>query len=111
MFSIPKRAFLQDDNVRPHTAKVTRDKIKELSGKELLPHSAFRARLPPSDFYLLRSMAKFFCGKSLSPKEMLKMKDVKACIALRAQRTGHYRVTDKSSRSTQQPQSRDKSRY
>jgi hypothetical protein len=36
-----KRVLLQQDNTRPHTAKKTLQKIKELEGIELLPHPAF----------------------------------------------------------------------
>jgi hypothetical protein len=43
--------------------KKTLQKIKELEVIELLPHPAFSPDLEPSDYYLLRSMAKFLRGK------------------------------------------------
>ena len=48
---------------KPHTVKVTLNKIEELGGIELLPHPAFSPDLAPSDYYLFRSMAKFLRGK------------------------------------------------
>jgi histone-lysine N-methyltransferase SETMAR len=58
-----KRVLLQQDNVRPHTAKKTLQKIEELEGNELLPHPAFSPDLEPSDYYVFRSMAQFLRGK------------------------------------------------
>jgi histone-lysine N-methyltransferase SETMAR len=58
-----KRVLLQQDNARPHTAKKTIQKIEELEGIELLPHSAFSPDLEPSDYYLFHSMAQFLRGK------------------------------------------------
>jgi histone-lysine N-methyltransferase SETMAR len=56
--------LLQQDNTRPHTAKKTLQKIKEVEGIELLPHPAFSPDLEPSDYYLFRSMAQFLRGKT-----------------------------------------------
>ncbi|GBP15061.1 Histone-lysine N-methyltransferase SETMAR [Eumeta japonica] len=64
-----KRVLLHHDNATPHTAKVKRDKIGGLGGIELLPHPAFSRDLAPSDYYLFRSMAKFFSGKDFEFKE------------------------------------------
>jgi hypothetical protein len=55
--------LLQQDNTRPHTAKKTLQKIEELEGIELLPHSAFSPDLEPSEDYTFRSMAQFLRGK------------------------------------------------
>jgi histone-lysine N-methyltransferase SETMAR len=52
-----KRVSLQQDNVRPHTAKITLQKIEELEDIELLPHPAFSPDFEPSDYYLFRSIA------------------------------------------------------
>ncbi|CAH2101193.1 unnamed protein product [Euphydryas editha] len=63
-----KRVLLQQDNAKPHTAKVTRYKIEELGGVELLPHPEFSTDLAPSDYYLFRSMAKFLRGEKFESK-------------------------------------------
>jgi hypothetical protein len=55
--------LLQQDNARPHTAKKTLKKIKELEDTELLPHPAVSPYLASSDYYLFRSMAQFLRGK------------------------------------------------
>lgn len=64
-----KAALLQQDNARPHTAKRTKEKIKELEAFELLPHPAFSPDLAPSDYYLFRSMAQFFRGRNFQSIE------------------------------------------
>ncbi|CAH2092463.1 unnamed protein product [Euphydryas editha] len=56
------------DNAKPLTTKVTRNKIEELGGIELLPYPAFSPDLAPSDYYLFRSMAKFLRGKKFESK-------------------------------------------
>jgi hypothetical protein len=61
-----KSVLLQQDSPRPHTAKKTLQKIEELEGIELLPHPALSPDLAPPDYYLFRSMAQFFCGKSFN---------------------------------------------
>jgi histone-lysine N-methyltransferase SETMAR len=58
-----KRALLQQNNARSHTAKKTLQKIEELEGTEVLPHPAFSPDLEPSDYYLFRFMAQFLRGK------------------------------------------------
>jgi hypothetical protein len=55
--------LLQQDNIRPHTAKKALQKIEELEDSELLPHPTFGPDLEPSDYYLFRSMAQFLHGK------------------------------------------------
>jgi hypothetical protein len=47
-----KRVLLQQDNARPHTAKKTLQKIKDLEGIKLLPHPALSPDLEPSDYYV-----------------------------------------------------------
>jgi hypothetical protein len=55
--------LLQQDNARPHMAKKTLQKIKELEGIEVLPHSTFSPHLEPSDYCLFSSIAPFLRGK------------------------------------------------
>ena len=52
-----KRVILQQDNSRPHTLKITMDKIKELNGIE--PHPLYSPDLAHSDYYLFKFMADF----------------------------------------------------
>lgn len=58
-----RQVLLQQDNARPHVARITRQKIEELDGIELLPHPAYSPDLAPSDYYLFRSMAHFLQGR------------------------------------------------
>jgi hypothetical protein len=60
------RMLLQQDNIRPHTAKKTPQKIEELGGIELLPHPTLSPDLEPSDYYLFCSVAQFFRGNILN---------------------------------------------
>lgn len=57
-----KRALFQQDNARPHTAKKTKEKFKELDGVEVLPHPAYSPDAAPSDYGLFRSMEHFLRG-------------------------------------------------
>ena len=52
--------FLQD-NAKPHTARLTQQKMKELSW-EVLPHPAYSPDLAPSDYYLFKSLEHFLRG-------------------------------------------------
>ena len=61
-----KRVILQQDNASPHTARRTKEKIRELESIELLPHPAYSPDLAPSDFHLFRSMAHFLRGRSFA---------------------------------------------
>ncbi len=61
-----KRVLLQQDNAKPHTAKQTKEKIKNLDAFELLPHPAYSPDLAPSDYHLFRSKAHFLRGRSFN---------------------------------------------
>jgi histone-lysine N-methyltransferase SETMAR len=56
-------ALLQHDNAPAHRARLTKAKIQELEGVELLPHPAYSPDVAPSDYGLFRSMATFLRGR------------------------------------------------
>ena len=58
-----KRALLQHDNASAHRANLTKEKLDELDGIEVLPHPSYSPHLAPSDYGLFRSMAHFFRGR------------------------------------------------
>ena len=55
-----KGVILHHDNARPHTARLTQNKLHSL-GWEVLPHPPYSPDLAPSDFHLLRISNT--CGK------------------------------------------------
>jgi histone-lysine N-methyltransferase SETMAR len=64
-----KRVLLQQDNASPHTARKTKEKLRELDVTELPPRPAYSPDLAPSDFHLLRVMAHFVSGCSFKTIE------------------------------------------
>jgi len=50
-----KGVILLHDNARPHSAKMTREKITDLN-YEVLKHPLYSPDLAPSDYYLFKSM-------------------------------------------------------
>ena len=50
-----KGTILQQDNTRPHTARMTQDQIQVL-GWEKPPHPSYSPDIAPSDFHLFRSL-------------------------------------------------------
>ncbi|GFW28594.1 histone-lysine N-methyltransferase SETMAR [Trichonephila clavipes] len=53
-----KNVILLHDNTRPHTAKVTQEKIFEL-GWSVLPHPPYSPCFSPTDYHLLFSTKNF----------------------------------------------------
>lgn len=66
-----KGVILQQDNARPHSAKVTQHKIREL-GWEVLAHPAYSPDVAPSDYYLFRSLQHFLAGKKFADYDHVK---------------------------------------
>ncbi len=66
-----KGVILQHDNARPHTARLTQQKINEL-GWEVLPHPPYSPDLAPSDYHLFRSLQNFLMGKEFDGIEDVK---------------------------------------
>ncbi len=58
-----KRVLLQHDNGPAHRANLTKEKLDELDGVEVLPHPAYSSDLAPSDYGLFRSMEHFLRGR------------------------------------------------
>jgi histone-lysine N-methyltransferase SETMAR len=54
-----KRVLLQQDNASPHTARKTKETLRELDDIKLLLHPAYSLDLAPSDFHLFWAMAHF----------------------------------------------------
>lgn len=65
-----KVRFLHD-NARPHVAKLTRDKLKELDW-EVLPHPPYSPDLAPSDYHLFRSLHNFLREKKYENRDQVK---------------------------------------
>ena len=60
--------FLQHDNAHPHTARITREKIKSLGWKEVR-HPPYSPDIAPSDYHLFRSMQHYLDGKNYKSYE------------------------------------------
>ena len=57
-----KIVVLLHDNSRPHTERVTQEKILELQ-RPVLPHPPYSSDLAPTDFHLFCSLQNFLKGK------------------------------------------------
>ena len=66
-----KGVILLHDNARPHTSRVTQQKIREL-GYEVLPHPAYSPDIAPSDYHLFRSLRHFLNGKIFADRDEIK---------------------------------------
>ena len=68
-----KWVILQQDNSRPHTSKITINKIKELDGIELLPYLPYSPDLASSDYYIFKSMTHFLRCRQFKDVEDVKI--------------------------------------
>jgi histone-lysine N-methyltransferase SETMAR len=66
-----KGVILQHDNARPHAARITQEKIKEL-GWEVLPHPPYSPDIAPSDYHLFRSLEHSLAGKKFQNVDEVK---------------------------------------
>lgn len=65
-----RKVRLLHDNAKPHTAKITRQKLEEF-GWEVLPHPAYSPDLAPSDYHLFRSLQNHLSKKRYSDNDQL----------------------------------------
>lgn len=66
-----KGVVFHQDNARPHTSLVTRNKLLSL-GWDLLPHPPYSPDLAPSDYHLFRSLQNSMNGKKFQKEEDIK---------------------------------------
>lgn len=59
-------ALFHQDNAKPHTARLTKEKFKQMDGVVILPHPPFSPDLAPSDYGLFRSMEHVFRGQKFN---------------------------------------------
>jgi len=82
-----RKVNLQHDNTRPHTARLTLEKIENM-GWEVLPHHPYSPDLAPSDYHLFGFVKNQMRGQHYETNEALQTA-VHQC--LRAARTEFYR--------------------
>ncbi|GFX12224.1 histone-lysine N-methyltransferase SETMAR [Trichonephila clavipes] len=66
-----KGVVFHQDNARPHTSLVTRQKLLQLEWVTML-HPPYSPDLAPSDYYLFSSLQIFFGGKTVTSNEEVK---------------------------------------
>ena len=59
-----RKVRLHHDNAKPHTSKITRQKLEEF-GWEVLPHPSYSPDLAPSDYHLFRSLRNHLVKKTV----------------------------------------------
>ncbi|XP_065645670.1 histone-lysine N-methyltransferase SETMAR-like [Hydra vulgaris] len=70
--------LLLHDNARPHTARVTQDKLQSL-GWESLPHPPYSPDLSPTDFHFFLSLGNHLKGQQFRDQDAVEM-ELKAFI-------------------------------
>jgi len=65
------RMLLQQNNAKPHTARRTKEKIKELDAIEIISHPAYGPDLAPSGYHLFRSLAHLLRGRRFDNLEQV----------------------------------------
>ncbi|KAF2351785.1 EGF-like domain [Trinorchestia longiramus] len=68
--------ILLHDNVRPHVARMTVQKLTEL-GYETLPHPPYSPDLSPTDYHLFKHLSAFLDGKTFRSKRPSKILNTK----------------------------------
>ena len=48
--------MFHQDNARPHTARITSQRVEELNVREKIPHPSYSPDLAPSDYHLFRRL-------------------------------------------------------
>ncbi|GFU79175.1 mariner Mos1 transposase [Trichonephila clavipes] len=66
-----KGVVFHQDNARPHTSLVTRQKLLQLEW-DTMSHLPYSPDLAPSDYYLLRSLQNYLDGKIFTSNEEVK---------------------------------------
>ncbi|GFT51043.1 histone-lysine N-methyltransferase SETMAR [Trichonephila clavipes] len=66
-----KGVVLHQDNAKPHTSLVSRQKLLQLEW-DTMPHPPYSPDLAPSDYYLFRSPPNFLDGKTFTSNEEVK---------------------------------------
>jgi [histone H3]-lysine36 N-dimethyltransferase SETMAR len=66
-----RKVHFLHDNARPHIARLTQQKIRDL-GWTVVPHPKYSPDLAPSDYHLFRSLAHFLEEKKFDDREDLK---------------------------------------
>ncbi|CAK9801764.1 Histone-lysine N-methyltransferase SETMAR [Anthophora plagiata] len=66
-----KGVVFHQDNARPHTSLVTRQKLLQLEW-DTMPHPPYSPDLAPSDYYFFRSLQNFLDGKTFTLNEEVK---------------------------------------
>ncbi|GFW32018.1 mariner Mos1 transposase [Trichonephila clavipes] len=64
-----KGVVFHQDNARPHTSLVTRQKLLQLEW-DTMPHPPYSPDLAPSDYSLFRSLQSFLDGKTFTSNEV-----------------------------------------